>query len=235
MSPSRALATLLLALVSAGCAAARMQVDPAVTTSAESWPVSGANPRSWQAPLAVGPYRTGPVRDAGTIGWSVASLHVGVASTHRPYAWALSGGAAPLDAECHERGFEAFTTSGFAIDAHGASGRPVLACAFRIGEGATRSWTLALAATGRPAPAYAGELRDTAGGAVYAIRSSHALEGASLPLGAPAGYTIERDGAPVLVVETLGAGRAWALPAAADRDVLAAAAVALLLFRPEGS
>lgn len=231
---ARLTASLLAVALASGCAAARMQVDPALASSAEVWRVSGANPRRWNAPLSVGPYRTGPVRDGGTLGWSVQILNLGVSSTHRPYAWALAGPGGALDAECHERGFEAWTTGGLAVDVHGSAGKPVLACAFRgAGEGA--AWTLALRATGKASPAYAGELRHEATGAVYGIRASHALEGSPLPLGTPAGYAVERGGAPVLTVETLGAGRVWARPAPGDAAALAATSVALLLFRPDGT
>jgi hypothetical protein len=230
----RLLSTLLVLALVSGCATARMKLDPALTAASEEWPVSGANPRSWDAPLAVGPYRTAAVRDAGRIGWSVQSLSVGVSSTHRPYAWVLAGPGRTVEAECHERGFEAFTASGYAIDAQGASGRPVLACAFRgAGEGTPAAWTLTLRATGKATSAFAGELRDEAGGATYTVRASHALEGSPLPLGTPAGYAVEREGATVLVVETLGAGRVWIRTAAADGDALAAASVALLLFHPD--
>ena len=109
----RLLSTLLVLALVSGCATARMKLDPALTAASEEWPVSGANPRSWDAPLAVGPYRTAAVRDAGRIGWSVQSLGVGVSSTHRPYAWVLAGPARTVEAECHERGFEAFTASGY--------------------------------------------------------------------------------------------------------------------------
>lgn len=215
--------------VLAGCASARMRVDPALS-SAEDWAVTGANPRRWDAPLAVGPYRTGAVRDPGTIGWSVQLQSLGVASAHHPYAWSLAGPAGIVDAECHERGFEAFHASGVAYDVRGARGEPVLACAFRAGA---RAWTLALRATGAAVPGFAGELRDEAGTA-YAIRSVHALEGSPVPLGAPAGYEVERDGAKVALVEVLGRGRVLLARGAADADALASASVALLLFRPPG-
>jgi hypothetical protein len=42
-----------------GCAAARVRVDPALAGSADEWTVAGDNPRRSDAPLSVGPYRSG--------------------------------------------------------------------------------------------------------------------------------------------------------------------------------
>jgi hypothetical protein len=233
--PARRSAGLLLALAAAGslvlhtgCASARMRVDPALAASAEEWSVTGANPRRWDAPLAVGPYRTGAVRDAGTIGWSVQIQGLGVESAHRPYAFAVSGPGGPVDAECHERAFQAVHASGVQYDMRGARGEPVLACAFRS---AARTWTLSLRATGAAQPAYAGELLDDAGLA-YAIRSVHAMQGSPVPLGSPAGYELEGNGAKVAVVEILGPGRVLVARGTSDAGALASASAALLLFQP---
>lgn len=218
-------ATAALAL-STACASARARVDPALAASSDEWSVTGANPRRWDAPLAVGPYRTGAVRDAGTIGWSLRIQSLGVESTHRPYAFAVSGPGGPVDAECHERAFLA-SASGVQLDVRGARGAPVLACAFRSRE---RTWTLSLRATGAALPAYAGELRDEAG-LSYAIRSVHVLEGSPLPLGSPAGYEVEGNGAKVAHVEIVGPGRVLVARGAADASALASASAALLLFQ----
>lgn len=221
----------LLASASAGCATARMKVEPAVS-SREPLPVTGANPRRWGEPVRFGPHATGKVRGTDTLGWSLALLGgPGISGSHRPYAWAASGPAGTLDAECHQEGLEVFAQSGsLTFDVRGATGQPALACAFRSAPGA-EPWTLALRATGRPVPAYRGELRG--GGGAYAVRSVHALEGSPIPMGAPAGYALERDGQVVALVETMNAGRVWLPEASADEGALAAAATALLLFQPE--
>lgn len=225
---------LLIALVAASplalaaCAAARARLDPGLAASAEEWRVAGANPRRWNAPLAVGPYRTGAVRDAGTIGWSVQIQRLGVESTHRPYAFAVSGPGDAVDVECHERGFQAFHASGVQVDLRSARGRPVLACAFRSGA---RTWTLSLRATGAAQPAYAGELRDDAG-AAFPIRSVHLLEGSPVPLGSPAGYEVEGNGAKIALIEVVGPGRVLVARGAVDGGALGSAAAALLLFQP---
>ncbi|MFO0581892.1 MAG: hypothetical protein U0229_06455 [Anaeromyxobacter sp.] len=228
------LAVLTLALVhltlgAAGCAAARVRPEPALA-AVPALAVSGANPRRWGAPLGFGPYATGPVSGDTTFGWSLQVLApgAGVAGSARPYAWTSSGPSGALAAECHERTLEVFAGS-LALDVKGASGQPRLACAFRGADG--RTWTLAVRATGRPVPAYLGELRGP-GGERYALRSVHALEGTPIPLGTPAGWVLEREGAAVAMVETMNAGRVW-LPGGADEAPVAATATALLLFEPD--
>jgi hypothetical protein len=220
----------LLASASAGCATARMKVDPTLST-VQPLPVTGANPRRWGEPVRFGPHATGKVRGTDTLGWSLGLLGgPGFSGSHRPYAWTATGPSGALDAECHQEGLEVFAQGGsLTFDVRGATGQPALACAFRAAPGAA-PWTLALRATGRPDPAYRGELRG--GGGVYAVRSVHALEGSPVPMGTPAGYAVERDGQVVALVETMNAGRVW-LPGPADEGALAAAATALLLFQPE--
>jgi len=213
-----------------GCAAARVRVDPALSAAAPL-PVTGANPRRWGAPIRFGPHATGPVSGDTTFGWSLtvlAGAGAGVGGKSRPYAWTSHGPAGAVLAECHDRELEVFAGS-LAFDVKGATGQPRLACAFRPQAGGA-PWTLAVRATGRPDPAYRGELRG--GASAYAVRSVHALEGTPIPLGTPAGWALERDGRVAAMVETMNAGRVW-LPGGEDEAAIAAAATALLLFNPE--
>jgi hypothetical protein len=242
-------AVLLAASSTVGCSTAQVRVDPSLAGTTP-YAVSGANPRRWDAPLGFGAWRTGPVRDGGTLGWSVTVLFgAGVASAHRPYAWTATGPGGALEAECHARDLELFAANGVTFDVGGASGKPALACAFRapaprpardargetlrqVQDGRGEDiWTLALRATGKPTAAYAGELRGAHG--TFAIRAVHALEGSPIALGTPAGYALEREGRVVATVETMNAGRVWLPAASEDADALAAAALALLLFQPD--
>lgn len=223
------------AVAVSGCASARMRVDPAVSRRAQQWEVDGANPRTWGAPLRFGPYQAASVQDGTTLGWSVPVLGTTLAREHRPYGWRMFGGMAPVDAECHQVELEV-QTAAITVDAQGASGRPVLACAFRVADASAgeRTWTLALRATGRPSSGYRGTLRDGATGIEYEVSSSHDLERSRIPLGSPAGFLVSRGDDLVEMVETLGRGRVWMARGTGDRDALAAAGMALLLFRPPG-
>lgn len=235
--PALALALLSATALASGCAAARVRVAPDLAATAPH-AVEGANPRRWGAPVRFGPHATGPVSGTDTLGWSVALLGAGVSSTHRPYAWETTGPAGRVAAECHQRGLDLFAqagdgsdpgSAGFTFDLAGATGRPALACAFR--SAVAGPFTLALRATGRPDPAYRGELRG--GDRRWTVRSIHALQGSPIPLGEPAGWALERDGRVVAMVETTGAGRVWMDDAAPEAGAVAAAATALLLFAPE--
>lgn len=226
------LALVALVLSASGCAA-RMRVEPALA-GAEAYPVTGASPRSWGAPLAFGPWRATGVADGTTFGWSFELLGVGgLAGSRRPFTFLLSGPAGALEAECLQRSLEVLAPFGVRIDADGAQGRPVLACAFRP-AGATdtaAAWTLALSATGQPAPAFEGQLRDGRGVA-FTVRSVHALQGSALPMGSPAGFTLGRGAGLAAAVETIDAGRVLLQRRESESFALAAAAAALLLFQP---
>ena len=233
-----ALALLAGAVFCPGCTTARVAVDPALA-SADHWTVEGANPRAWNTPVAFGPWRSGPVRDAGRLGWSVEVLKLGVGASRRPVAFTLTSPEETIDAECHEQAFEAWTASGWSVDLQAALDKPALVCAFRVagreGGGAPATWRFALGHARTATGGYVGELRDEGGSAAFVVRSSDRLDGTALRLGAPAGYTFERGGAPVGLVEVLNAGAVWLPASGTPRGPLAAASTALLLFRPAGS
>jgi hypothetical protein len=228
-----AVAVAVAGVLTTACASARMRVDPELARASQGWEVEGANPRTWGAEVRFGPYRTVAVEDRTTSGWSAPVLGATLARDDTPYAWRMVGGAAAVDAECHELRLEIRTASA-AADLRGASRRPALACAFRASEpaGGSRTWTLSLTATGSTSSGYRGTLRDGATGAEYEVASSHDLERSRLRLGTPAGYLVSRGDDLVAMFETLGRGRVWMARTAADRDALAAAGMALLLFRP---
>lgn len=230
-----AAALAVLALATAGCAA-RMKVAPVLEEGAEAWEVIGASPRIWGAPIAFGPWRAAAaVSDGTTLGWSADVLGLGrLAGARRPYALRLEGPAGAMDVECLQQRLEAVAPFGVAVDLEGLGGTPALACAFRP-RGATTwagAWTLLVRATGAPAAAYQGELRD-ARGVSFSVASVHALAGGGAPLGTPAGWTVERQGTPVAAVETLEAGRVLIARRESEGAALAASAAALLLFQPE--
>lgn len=230
----RHLALAALALALAGCAA-HMQLAPSLEAGADEWRVTGANPRVWGAPIAFGPWRAAAaVSDGTTLGWSAEVLGLGkLAGARRPYALRLEGPAGAVEVECVQQQLTAVAPFGVELDLERLGGRPALACAFRPqgSSGWTGAWTLVLRATGRPSPAYAGELRD-ARGVSFDVRSVHALAGGGLPLGGPAGWALDREGTPAAAVEVLDAGRVLIARRESERAALAAAAAALLLFQP---
>ncbi len=236
-----ALALLSIAFLAALAGEARVAIDPALAAATQPLPVTGANPRRWDKPLAFGPYRTGVVRDRGTIGWSVQVLRLGASGSKRPYAFTLETPAGPVDAECYEKGLEAWTASGFSVDLRAAAAKPALVCAFRPageGGGSREAWTLALGAARKLSGGFVGELRpaDGTAGTPLAVRSIHALDGTPIPLGSPAGYALQREGRTIAAVETINAGRVWLADAGTAADTapaaIPAAVAALLLFQP---
>ena len=229
-----AAAVMAVVASSAGCAPARMRVGPQVSRRSHQWEVDGARPRTWGAPVRFGPYQAAALQDGSTFGWSVPVLGTTLARDHRPYGWRMLGGASTVDAECHQVELEV-RAAAVTVDAQGASGKPILACAFRVGaaEGA-RTWTLALRATGSRRVGYLGTLHDETTGREYEVSSSHDLERSRIALGSPAGYLVSRGDDLVAMVETLGRGHVWMARTAGDQDALAAAGMALLLFRPPG-
>lgn len=254
LSFAPALAGPVAALAPARAAEARMAVDTALAAAGAPLPVTGANPRRWDRPIAFGPYRTGAVRDGGTLGWSVELLNLGAAGAKRPYAFSLATPAGPVDVECHQKGLEGWhQPSGVTVDLRAAMGKPALVCAFRPAAGGAAgatggaaggaagggAWVLELAAAKKLAGGFVGVLRpadETAGGSLT-IRSVHALEKSPIPLGSPAGYALERDGRALAAVEVINAGRAWLPGSSATATVpapaaLPAALAALLLFQP---
>lgn len=229
-----ALALAALTLAAAGCAA-RMKVAPALEASTEAWPVAGANPRVWGAPITFGPWRAAAaVSDGTTLGWSADVLGVGkLAGARRPFALRLEGPAGAIDVECLQQKLTAVAPFGVEVDLEKLGGTPQLACAFRPRDasGWTGAWTLLVRATGRASPAFEGELRDGRG-VSFSVRSVHELAGGGLPMGSPAGWSLERVGTQVAAVEVLDAGRVLLSRRESEGSALAAAAAALLLFQP---
>jgi hypothetical protein len=97
-------------------------------------------------------------------------------------------------------------------------------------RGTTRA-VLYLVRTDDADPMFFGRLRGVNGGPEYEVRS-HSFDDRGHLWGKPLGYAIGfADGRAHVRIETAGRGRVWIDPAAPDRDLLAAAAASLLLFR----
>jgi len=241
VKPSAAPATLLLALavaLSSACGSAGVKLDgPLGDGSAAVYPVSGANPRVWGAPLAIGPWRTTWIDEGATRGWSFEVLGLGgKAATKRPFALRLEGPAGAIDVECLQQQMEVLAPFGLALDLEKVAGRPMLACGLRPagsrpGDWAN-AWTLILRATDGLVTSYEGELRN-ARGVSFAVRSSHALSGGKVPTGFPVAYHFDRGTTPAAAVEVLNAGRVVIARREQEAVALAGASAALLLFEAE--
>jgi hypothetical protein len=202
---------------------------PLVTTAQIDIPagasaVQGANPRRWNQPLSFGPWRTASV-DEGTARTWLADLGVlQLGSSDQAYRLALQGSGVATNVDCHTRELVAGRAGVFVQASLGQS--PILVCGFE--RGATRA-ILALTRTGRPEPSLRGELRQV-NGITYDVVSVHRAGRSNIPGAEPFGYEIRLDERPLAIVETINRGRVWIDPDAPNRDDLAAAAAALLLF-----
>lgn len=186
-----------------------------------SYAVEGANPRRWNQPLSFGEWRTSMVTE-GTTRSFLADLDI-VQAGKADQGYRMSLGDAFV--ECHTREV-VIGRDGFFVDAN-LGREPLLVCG--IDDAGARS-VFALSRTGKVEPTFRGELRGVSGGPSLEVRSIHRI-GSSIPSAEPFGYEILSDGRRVAVVETINRGRVWIDPSAPNRDTLAAAAAALLLFR----
>ena len=187
--------------------------------------VEGANPRRWNQPISFGDWRTALVNEGTTRSFLFDLGVLDVGKTDQAYRMVLEGPGQPTNIECHQREIVVGRAGVFMQASLGRE--PLLVCGlWRKGY----RTVLALTRTGRPEPSLAGELRQV-GGATYDIRSIHRAASGGIPSGDPFGYEIVRDERQLAVIETVNQGRVWIDPDATNRDDLAAAAAALLLFR----
>jgi hypothetical protein len=233
--PALALALGLAALASgAACASPAVKLaGPLGEEGALTWPVTGAAPRAWGAPLALGPWKAAWPADGAPRGWSIEVLGVGGKPAKvRPFAFRLEGPAGAVEVECLQQEMKVLAPFGAALDPEKLGGRATFGCALRPagarpGDWAN-AWTLILRARDGMVTAYEGELRN-ARGVSFSVRSAHAPGNAG-PL---VGYLLDRAGTPAAAVELPGAGRVTIARREPEVPALAGAAAALLLFEAE--
>lgn len=215
------LGTLIALLLLTACGT----VQPVRIAMPSGMDVEGANPRVWNQPLSFGAWRTASVNE-GTTRSFLADLGIlDVGKTDQAYRMVLEGPGQPTNVECHMREIVVGRAGVFVQASLGRD--PILVCGLaRAGYQSV----LALTRTGRPEPSLAGELRQV-GGTTYDVRSIHRAATGGIPGGEPFGYEIVRGERSFAIVETVNRGRVWIDPEAPNRDDLAAAAAALLLFR----
>jgi len=219
----RAIAAALFAVALAGCSTAAIVV-PAGLDATTPLPVRGLNPRYSGKPIDFGAYRAA-VHEGWQSSRSVELLGISVGKAMRPYRLELAGGDAPVSARCVAAAAEIWRGD-FSVELPVDA---VLACEITT---AAAAWELHLNA-GRKGDLL-GTLRIPHTGSVFDVRSLHELAGAAWKVGDPVGYELARDRLAVAAAETINTGRVW-IPAAlapGERDAVAAALAALLLFTP---
>jgi len=221
---TRLTAIVLAAAVSLpACQVAQMQVAPALEPLV-AVPVSGANPRRWNAPLSFGPWRAEVAHEGLQWDFALPLLGMTAGFAAQPYRVVASAGGEPIQAECRA---SAVTLSRKGLEVDPAFGKlPAFACAFRgRGDGTLRLHATAL-----------GQETGTLGfgDTQWALRSVHRFRGSTVPSGPPLGYEIEGGGRVVAAVEVINQGRVWIDPAVPPRDQerLAVAVMVLLLYDP---
>ena len=212
--------TLILLFLLTACGT----VQPVRIAMPSAMAVEGANPRRWNQPLSFGAWRTSSVNE-GTTRSFLADLGIlDVGRTDQAYRMVLEGPGQPTNVECHMREVVVGAAGVFVQASLGRD--PILVCGL---SRAGYQSVLALTRTRRPEPSLVGELRQV-GGTTYDVRSVHRAATGGIPSGEPFGYEIVRDDRSFAIVETVNRGRVWIDPEAPNRDDLAAAAAALLLF-----
>lgn len=224
MIPLRKIAlSLCAALALPACQVAQMQVAPSLAVL-DAVPVSGANPRKWNAPLAFGPWRSEVAYEGMKWDFALPLLGLTAGYATQPYRVVASMGGDPIQAECHAR---ALTLSRRNLSVDPAFGKlPAFACAFRgRGDG-----TLRLHATALGHETGTLDYGDTR----WELSSVHRFQGSSVPSGPPLGYELTGGGRVVAAVEVINQGRVWLDPAVSPRDQerLAVAIMVLLLYDP---
>lgn len=211
---NRSILSLALLFLTA-CTTAQLELP------SDAMPVSGANPRRWNAPISFGDWHTATVREGIKRSFLIDYGLVDHARADQAYRLTIDGVAV----DCHTSEV-VIGAAGFFVDPNlGQS--PLLVCGY---ERDGKRSVLALSRTGKSEPSLLGELKEVGGDSLQ-VRSLHRAQGVSIASGDPFGYEITRGGQRVAVIETINRGRVWIDPQALDRDMLAAAAASLLLFR----
>lgn len=203
-----------------------MELPPSLA-AAPVYTVEGRNGLKIDERLAFGPWRTTGVERSWTSSPSLRINEVESARSKQRYAFTVQrDGGATWRGRCEAgaRSFGVHVAGGVA----GPDDETGLRCALE-GEEGTAPWTLTLDARADAA----GEGVLEGGAERLTVCGTRRLEGGALPAEGTAGYTIADDAdAPLAAVEVINEGsvRLSGSLEPARRDVLAAAAVALLLL-----
>ncbi|HEX2163617.1 MAG TPA: hypothetical protein VHM02_06675, partial [Thermoanaerobaculia bacterium] len=153
------------------------------------------------APIAFGPYTTGPLRDRGTLSASRGDDDFGAGFSWRPFGFTLTTPDGEIAAACHAFRLGAHLR-GVEVEPPDSS-LPALLCGFEDAAGEEVGTLRLELRRGRD---YVGTLTAAGLDRPLAVRSIHQVEGSRLPWEAPAGYEIARVGGAIAAVETIGRG-----------------------------
>ena len=229
--PFLCLSGLCLALAS-GCQSARMAMPIELESQATTFQCKGRNGFALSERFVFGPYVVIDVRRSWTSrqSWGVGDFEQ--SSAHQQYEYRITG-----TNDSKWLGQAATGVKKNDIKAAAWGGQLIVGLSFDLNfvvrlsqEKQATTWTLILAQnTGEDV--LKGSLTD--GTTVYAIESTRRLAGTSIPLTDAAGYVITKNGLPIAAVEVLNEGsvRFANNLNTSERDMLAAASAAILLYK----
>ena len=224
---------LVAPLALAGCSTARMAIPAELETRSDVYPCVGRGGFSVAEKFSFGPYEVFNVRRGWTrrVAWSIAPYERARARQQYEFSlrmpsgrrWHGQAATGVRKQDLKDAGAGGELTWGLARDVNFVA---VLGLANQ-----TNGWTLALAEE-RGGILLNGTLTD--GQAKYRIEGTRQLAGTSMPLMENAGFLIYDGNRLVAAVDLVNAGAVHfdkALPDLIQREPLAAAAAALLLYR----
>jgi hypothetical protein len=225
---------LLVAMLAlTACTVPYMQVDPALSSSAEAMPVAGRQGWLINQQLQFGEFQSGPVKRSWTTGYNI------------PFVVRFSGAKEKL-------GFSVRNSSGetaelFCLGKLREIDLPVFNKAFEVNLNTTDVFTCAITLSGDSFEFYSENLNQNPNnnhgfdeitgqlqgpGLDIALRPVGKLEGGQTSWSTNAlGYELQQDGKTIAAVETLNNGRVWINPelSASQKLLVAGVASALLL------
>lgn len=224
----------LSAMLTLGCAPARMALVPTIA-AVPPLPVQGRNTLKWSEDFSFGPWAARGVERGwrSTTTWNIIGVSSAKTSQKFEFQVAREGRVALLaqgTTGASEMELSAYIM-GVPVDVN-LKDEASLAVSFQPPDSTDPTRALRLVVTGLTTGLRSGAIL-VPGGAPIRITGTQAVEGSSIPLAENTGFTFERDGRTLGAVEVLNAGRVWLDPALSDgdREALAAAATALLLYR----
>ena len=226
------LLALALVLISAvfitACREARMAAPQQVTSQAQEWAIKETRIIGWDSPFNFGPYHVANVQRGWqeTTAWGFLGYENYKSKQQFQYTVQRAGGQ-PWVCNCATgvgqqvlQGMIGGGTLTWELTA-----ATNFACSLKNGD---KIWRMVVASQGSSKLAMQGVLQGP--GKDIQVKGTHELEGSSLGLSDPTGYTFYSPQGPIAAVQVINNGIVWMLPGP-DQDALAAASAGLLLYK----